>query len=338
MCGWTQAPGTSQEQRNILVPAHGAIIYSYMPTVKGSYVHLQGGWGQPLTQQPMKEGKFFQKLGNVRGPVPHHGTSHQRPPIYWFETVLVDGAHALAIMRPTSHNIRRRWSWALKGPNPQPEAPQVKVKNGPPSWERKSLLEGRRIGEREQSLCSRGNQVLAGQNTNRSLCPFWRTLRRVGKFRGRWEKHKEGSGASRVPVDCSPEDWGCPSGRTREDSGLCPWRSTPALPKYVPVLQPWKTSPKCQPPCYYFQGIDVLLALPWGPRPLCHVALPGHAPAHRGCICVHNLPPTREGTKRNPQREIQPVSPMGQGLEALRHDTKPPVSVCRQCGVQMQAI
>ncbi|KAK5617458.1 hypothetical protein CRENBAI_005772, partial [Crenichthys baileyi] len=42
----------------------------------------------------------------------------------------------------------------------------------PPIWERRSLLEGRRISELEQSLHSRGNQVLPGQKvaTSRSSC------------------------------------------------------------------------------------------------------------------------------------------------------------------------
>ncbi|MEQ2213243.1 hypothetical protein XENOCAPTIV_011788, partial [Xenoophorus captivus] len=54
--GWTQAPGTPQEQRDIPMPADRATTKPNMPTVNGCHIHLQSGRGSPQIQQLLKEG------------------------------------------------------------------------------------------------------------------------------------------------------------------------------------------------------------------------------------------------------------------------------------------
>ncbi|KAK5599375.1 hypothetical protein CRENBAI_021925 [Crenichthys baileyi] len=59
--GWTQAPGTHQEQRDIPMPAIRETTKTDMPTGYGCHMHLQSGRGSPQIQQLLKEG---QQMGN----------------------------------------------------------------------------------------------------------------------------------------------------------------------------------------------------------------------------------------------------------------------------------
>ncbi|MEQ2230748.1 hypothetical protein ILYODFUR_032546 [Ilyodon furcidens] len=112
----------------------------------------------------------------------------------------------------------------------------------PPSWERRSLLEG--------GASASVGRACAAEDTG-PYRPKWgyqqKPVPLLENPQELLEDLERGKGIEKGPGPlvrqciASPEDWHCPSGRTRGHSELHPWRQTgPPLPG--------RRSPKCDPP------------------------------------------------------------------------------------------
>ncbi|MED6288889.1 hypothetical protein CHARACLAT_030836 [Characodon lateralis] len=120
----------------------------------GSHIDLQSGRGQLQIQQPLKEVQYVsdQTMYWIQRPT--------TAPILKDRTLIhIDGmcgrCHARALRRPTSPLYREK-----EEPGPAVAKPRARRDPGwggesdPPSWDSRSLLGGRCIGEPGESLCS----------------------------------------------------------------------------------------------------------------------------------------------------------------------------------------